>query len=229
MGCEGQGNWEGCKGQKVGYERQGKEGEGCKGQGKGEGCEGQGKREGCEGQGKGVGCEGQGKEEGCEGDGRSRTLTPLEKLNHDVTHDERTIKEVTLGRRIGFYRLRGQIGSGNFSQVKLGIHVLTKEKVAIKILDKSKLDQKTERLLSREIASMERLHHPHIIRLYEVIETLTRLHLVLEYAAGGELFTSVSTEGPLPEDLARKLFAQIVSAVQHMVSTGCGGTELRVR
>uniref|UniRef100_A0A4W3GW17 non-specific serine/threonine protein kinase n=1 Tax=Callorhinchus milii TaxID=7868 RepID=A0A4W3GW17_CALMI len=58
------------------------------------------------------------------------------------------------------------------------------EKVAIKILDKSKLDQKTERLLSREIASMERLHHPHIIRLYEVIETLTRLHLVLEYAAG---------------------------------------------
>lgn len=33
-----------------------------------------------------------------------------------------------MGRRIGFYKIRGEIGCGNFSHVKLGIHALTKGK-----------------------------------------------------------------------------------------------------
>lgn len=89
----------------------------------------------------------------------------------------------------------------------------------MKILDKTKLDAKTQRLLSREISSMERLHHPNIIRLYEVIETLSKLYLVMEYASSGELYTKISNDGRLPESEARELFAQIVSAVDHMVST----------
>uniref|UniRef100_A0A8C9WYR3 NIM1 serine/threonine protein kinase n=1 Tax=Sander lucioperca TaxID=283035 RepID=A0A8C9WYR3_SANLU len=55
-----------------------------------------------------------------------RRLTPLERLNLDMCQDERVVRELTLGRRIGFYKIRGEIGCGNFSHVKLGIHALTK-------------------------------------------------------------------------------------------------------
>ena len=65
---------------------------------------------------------------------------------------------------------------------------------------------------------MERLHHPNVIRLYEVVETLAKLHMVMEYASGGELFTKISNEGKLPEAECQPLYSQVVAAVQHMVS-----------
>jgi serine/threonine protein kinase len=95
--------------------------------------------------------------------------------------------------------------------------VLFSEKVAIKIIDKTKLDQKTQRLLSREITSMERLHHPNIIRLYEVVETLAKMHIVMEYAGGGELFNKISNDGKFTELEAKSIMAQVVAGVSHMV------------
>ncbi|CAF4018923.1 unnamed protein product, partial [Rotaria sp. Silwood1] len=56
------------------------------------------------------------------------SLTAYEKLLYDSQYDMRFKAEEKAGRRIGFYRIRGDIGLGNFSRVKLGVHLLAKGK-----------------------------------------------------------------------------------------------------
>jgi serine/threonine-protein kinase NIM1 len=78
------------------------------------------------------------------------------------------------------------------------------------------LDEKTQRLLYREIGCMEKLHHPNIIRLYEVINTPTRLHIFMEYAAEGDLYTKINRDGKLNDKYCKYVYSQIIAAVNHM-------------
>ena len=60
-----------------------------------------------------------------------KQLTPYEKASIDVTRDARMVREVMLGKRIGFYRIWTELGRGNFSRVMLATHMLTKGKIKI--------------------------------------------------------------------------------------------------
>ncbi|XP_038219804.1 serine/threonine-protein kinase SIK3 [Zerene cesonia] len=114
---------------------------------------------------------------------------------------------------VGNYELEKTIGTGNFAVVKLATHVITKSKVAIKIIDKSRLDEDNLKKTFREIAIMKRLRHPHIVRLYQVMESTHTLYLVTEYAPNGEIFDHLVTRGRMPESEAARAFAQMVAAV----------------
>ncbi|KAJ0037049.1 hypothetical protein NL108_016691 [Boleophthalmus pectinirostris] len=144
--------------------------------------------------------------------------TPLQRLTSDLCQDEHIIKELVIGRRVGFYKVRGEIGYGTFSRVKMAFHALTKDKVALKILEKARLDPSAQRLLHREINSLESLHHPNMVRLYEVLDTPSRLYLVLEYAGGGDLSNHIYSQGKLCDHRSKITFAQILAAVKFMHS-----------
>nr|CAD7589724.1 unnamed protein product [Timema genevievae] len=62
---------------------------------------------------------------------------------------------------------------------------------------------------------MTKLQHPHIIRLYQVMETEKMIYLVTEYASGGEIFDYLVENGRMNEKEARRIFQQIVAAVHY--------------
>ncbi|XP_027352969.1 SNF1-related protein kinase catalytic subunit alpha KIN10 isoform X3 [Abrus precatorius] len=114
------------------------------------------------------------------------------------------------------YKLGKTLGIGSFGKVKIAEHVLTGHKVAIKILNRRKIkNMDMEEKVRREIKILRLFMHPHIIRLYEVIETPTDIYVVMEYVKSGELFDYIVEKGRLQEDEARNFFQQIISGVEY--------------
>ncbi|XP_018645102.1 serine/threonine kinase [Schistosoma mansoni] len=83
---------------------------------------------------------------------------------------------------VGKYKLIRTLGRGNFAKVKLAQHVSTGREVAVKVIDKTQLNQASLKKLFREVNIMKMLNHPNIVRLYEVIESERHVYLVMEYA-----------------------------------------------
>ena len=92
------------------------------------------------------------------------------------------------------------LGEGTFGKVKLGIHVRTKKKVAIKILETRKIAMMSDRgRVKREIKILKEVKHENIIQLFEIIETSFAIYMIMEYAEGGELFDYIVNKGRLTE------------------------------
>ncbi|KAL8527643.1 hypothetical protein ACS0TY_005478 [Phlomoides rotata] len=110
------------------------------------------------------------------------------------------------------YELVKDIGSGNFGVARLMRNKETKELVAMKYIERG---HKIDENVAREIINHRSLRHPNIIRFKEVVLTPTHLAIVMEYAAGGELFERICTAGRFSEDEARYFFQQLISGVDY--------------
>ncbi|TYG46302.1 hypothetical protein ES288_D11G246200v1 [Gossypium darwinii] len=110
------------------------------------------------------------------------------------------------------YEILKDIGSGNFGVAKLVRDKRTGELYAVKYIERGpKIDEHVQ----REIMNHRSLKHPNIIKFKEVLLTPTHLAIVMEYAAGGELFERICNAGRFGEDEARFFFQQLISGVSY--------------
>lgn len=118
-------------------------------------------------------------------------------------------------KSIGHYVLGKTIGEGTFGKVKLGTHILTGERAAVKVLEKERIVEVADvERVAREVHILKLIRHPHVVQLYEIIETRKQLYLIMEYASGGELFDYIVASGRVQEAEACRFFHQIIAGVE---------------
>ncbi|KAM0948045.1 putative protein kinase CAMK-CAMKL-CHK1 family [Dioscorea sansibarensis] len=125
------------------------------------------------------------------------------------------------------YELGRLLGQGTFAKVYHGRDLKNSQSVAIKVIDKEKVskvglvDQ-----IKREISVMRLIRHPHVVQLFEVMASKTKIYFVMEYVKGGELFNKL-LKGKLKEDVVRKYFQQLISSVDFCHSRGVYHRDLK--
>ena len=122
-------------------------------------------------------------------------------------------------KTLGDYIIKKTIGKGTFSKVKLGIHKETKQKVAIKILEKSAIVEKDdlERII-REMTILNQIDHINVIKVYDIYESEDNYLIIMEYCEGGELFNYIVKNQKLSEEETAFFFYQIINGVEYLHS-----------
>ncbi|KAJ6252316.1 non-specific serine/threonine protein kinase [Anaeramoeba flamelloides] len=123
--------------------------------------------------------------------------------------------------KVGNYYLGKKLGEGKTGKVHLAVDERNGQSVAVKIINKRKLkDLKLDTKIKREVKVQKIFCHPHIVRLYDVIEAEEDIYLIMEYINGGELFDYIVEREALSEPEARKYFQQIISGICYIHSKG---------
>ena len=145
-------------------------------------------------------------------------------LHQTYDIDTRQIKQ------IGNYTIGAEVGSGAFGKVVLGKHILTNETVAIKILDKMILSQTPEdyELVRQEISILKIVKHKYIVQLYEILQTVQHIFIVMEYCEGKDLMDYILSKNHLTEYESLKYFQQLINALFYLHSQNISHRDVKI-
>ncbi|GAA6060392.1 hypothetical protein JCM10212_004645 [Sporobolomyces blumeae] len=125
------------------------------------------------------------------------------------------------------YQLGECIGRGQFGTVYRALNLNTGEVVAVKRIQ---LEGKTEaeiEQLSNEVALLQRLIHPAIVRYQGLLRSENYLNIVLEYAESGSLQTTLRQFGQLPEGLVASYVVKILEGLAYLHEQGVVHCDLK--
>jgi serine/threonine protein kinase len=113
------------------------------------------------------------------------------------------------------FQLKKVIGRGRFGKILLVVKKDTGKVYAMKVIKKKKLQHEERVIVFSERDVLIKLHHPFLAELHYTFQTKSRLCLIMEYYAGGELFWHMQ-KGNFSEERAKFYAAQIVTVLQYM-------------
>ena len=114
------------------------------------------------------------------------------------------------------YTLGKKLGEGGYAVVKEATGKIDGSSVAVKILNRKKMDKKHEDGLRHEVKIMMDLSHPHIVKAHDLFEEPDNFYVVMELITGGELFDRIVRKTCYKEAEARQLARTLLGAIKYM-------------
>ena len=129
---------------------------------------------------------------------------------------------------LDLYDIKQKLGKGKFGLVKLGINKETKDKVAVKVLNKNNMDSSDFELVRTEIEILKICQHPYIIKLYDIFENIDYIYIIMEYCPGGDLFTYLQKRNfLLQEEKVAIIIYKLCKAVFYVHSYGIAHRDIK--
>jgi calcium/calmodulin-dependent protein kinase I len=125
------------------------------------------------------------------------------------------------------YEMKEVLGTGAFATVKRAVKKSDKSEYAIKIIDKAKLNKEELAVIHDEVDIMQKVNHPHCVKMYELYDTKKKLYMVLEILRGGELFDRIVKRRFFSESQAAQVVQSVVAAISYLHKIGVVHRDLK--
>lgn len=126
-----------------------------------------------------------------------------------------------------FYRIGRLVGEGMNGQVRLAHDLLTEHQVAVKMVPRLGRENETQ-FLAREVQIILSVSHPNIVRTIDVFVRSRRIHFVMEYLAGGELFDFIAENTLFTEGHASTVMADLLAALSYLHARGIAHRDVKL-
>ena len=162
-------------------------------------------------------------------------IFPSKERKYYVSDEKEYIKWVEAIRKVvhysnlsDLYEIKGTLGKGKFGLVKLGAHKESGRAVAVKIINKKLVTPVDVQQVKSEIDILKIAKHPNIIKLYDVFENEKYIYIIMEYCAGGDLFSYIEKRGfKLKEERAAEIIHKLCTTVYFLHQYGIVHRDLK--